>query len=235
MKIGKIAGITMLALTTGFGIDYGYRRYQEEPVDRYLLSELGKASEISSKNSNMHEFVKSLDTNYSAITNKLKISETQYKNYRDLAIGIAKEETNFGLDYSSTGKKYFPNLSKWLKKKFGRKSKILSEGITNFKISDASAPEARVLKSLGVKDITDPAQSAIATIVHLDFLKHKFPTYLNNFPFDKKEQVTINEYLVALWNGLKPSLRHIREEILADRTAKNPTGYVGRILRSIHK
>ena len=237
MKIRNIAKIALVALTVSSGVDYGYRRYQEEPVSRYVSAEIGQASNMGSKNSNMHEFVISLDKNRSGLMRELNITDAQYTNYRNLAIGIAKEETNFGLDYSSTGKKYFTTISKWMKNAFGRKSKTLSEGITNLKFDliKKDVREKRIMDTFGIKDVSEPAQSAIATIIHLDFLSKQFPTYLKNFPQKPAEQVSLNEYMLARWKGLRPGFRHIREEIISDRLTTSPISYVGKILKSIKK
>lgn len=241
MKIRKITGIALIALTAGFGTDYGYRRYQEESADKYISAQIGHAAQIDSKNANMHEFVMSLDENRLGLMKKLNLTDEQYKNYRNLAIGIAKEETNFGLNYSSTCKKYFPRTAKFFKwigsKITGSKNDKLSEGLTNFKITllKDSDEEMKELRMLGVSDITKPSQSAVATIEHIDFLSKRFPTYLKNFPQKPAEQVTLNEYILARWNGLRPSMKHVREGIIADRTAANPSTYVGRVLKFLSK
>ena len=129
MKIGKITRIALTSLTIGFTADYVYRKYQEEPVDKYISAEIGQAHKIKSKNANMHEFVMSLDENRPELMKKLNLSDEQYKNYRNLAIGIAKEETNFGLDYSSTAKKYLQGIAGFFKWAGSKIKKII---MTNF-------------------------------------------------------------------------------------------------------
>ena len=236
MKIMPIIKTISAVALLSAGSDFLYRKWQEEPVDRYVFTQNVEQLVKSSKNPNMAEFVKSLEDNKEQIKKVLKISEEQYNTYRLIAIGLAKEETNCGLDYSCTVKKYFTTICDWFN---GKKS--LSKGITNFKIDDVSVSEANILKQLGVKDISNPSESAIATIVHLNTLSKKYPKYLQNIASHSDVTLTENEYIVALWKHLhldpqdsNIEIRNVASKALKiierDRNAANPAGYVKKVL-----
>ena len=241
MVIRPIFKIAAAVTFLSAGSEGLYRVWQNEGVDKYISSTGITDLKKTSRNPQMVEFMQSLDENKPKLKSILNLSEEQYEHYRRLAIGIAKEETNFGLDYKSTAKKYCTELCRAFK------CDAMSEGLTNIKIENitkANGEEAKMLKQFGVTDITNPRMAAVATIVHIDFLKKKYVTYMQKIGCHQKMPLTPDEHLLVLWNGLRvdttdKSIRAKAESvmniILNDRNNPAPKGYVGKILHSIKK
>ena len=252
-----------ISLCVGLGIHSansrynGERRakYMSEPADLYIGAtnnpSLANIKQVS-QNPAAFGFTESLVQNESLLKKTLNLSDETFRCYRDLAIGIAKEETEFGLNGDYLFKKNNPRTSavlKWCKGIFGTQTdRTLSKGLTDFKIDVVGLREAKLHKSLGVKDIYDPSQSALATIVHMCTINQDYNNkYMKNLaPLHMEQFGTVIdplEYILARWKNLRldtsetstvkdKATENIRI-IIKDRTSDAPTSYVWRILKSI--
>ena len=240
MKVGNIikpvaAGVVGLVLIGG----YKYRQSGKTEGADAFVKMLNEDDIKKGKNDYSYEFTKSLKDNKDKIQSKIIISDENYRLFSDLAIGIAKKETNFGLDLRYPIKKFLSDLG------FNKKNNQegLSSGLTNFKVEDVGEYEKDRLRDLDALDVFDPSKSAIATIVHLNFLNDQYYVYLQNIAPYQDEPLTKEEYILARWKNLRldttsknPDIKKKAtfnmNAIIKDRTAAKPKYYVWKILES---
>ena len=234
MKIPKIVKIGALIATgiavSGEGGCIARQIYRNEPVDRFVKS-IDTGIVEPSKNFRIDNFTKSLIENKSKIQQTIDISDKDYYFYSKLAIGIAKEETLFGLGEGYCLKKNTPIIAQFFRTCAG-KTPSSSMGLTNLKIDDLGNAEKKILAQLGVtsKNIFNPEKSAIATIVHLSFLNRDYYNkYLKKVAPKQENPLTREEYITARWKGFPKYAT-----ILFDRTAKTPKDYTWKVLHSIN-
>lgn len=263
MKIKPILLYGGLTVCTTLGLRSGCGQLNEEkrcmklsePIDMYVGAtnnpSLAGLKQVSI-NPAAFNFTESLTQNETLLKNTLNISEERFDLYRDLAIGIAKEETDLGLEKWYLRKKNYPRISavlKWCSGITGTETdRTLSKGFTNFKIDAVGPKEAGILKKLGVKDIYDSSQSALATIAHICTINEDYNNkYMKRLaPYHEVQFGTVInpvEYILARWKNLrldtgntstvKDTAMENMKMIIADRTSDAPTTYVWRILKSL--
>ena len=238
LKIALAAGL----LSAPIGVGKIRQCCKTESADTFVRTlETGVIPKL--KNDTACKFMQSLIENEDKIKTVLKITDKQYKTFCDLAIGIAKEETDFGLDNSYIIKETMPSVANTVKNWVSKNK--LSEGITNFKIKSVNNQmELNALKALDVKDVFNPKQAATGTIVHLKTLYDDYQKYLKNIAPHQTEPLSSEEYILARWKGLRLNTVDKNSEIkamacenmkaiISDRTNPNPKTHVWKILRSI--
>ena len=244
------------------GIRSGYNQYNEEkvcselhePIDMYVcatnnhsLAELKKTS----INPAAYRYTESFTKNEDLLKKTLNLTGETFSTGRDLAIGIAKEETHLGLEKGYLRKKNYTGIfstAKWISGIFGtEEDRTLSRGFTNFKIGAVGKSEAEKLRKLGVKNIFDPAQSALATMVNISELNNAYNIYMKHLAPCHMEQfgtiIDPIEYVLARWKNLrldtseksivKDAAMENMKIIIADRTSETPKSYVWRILKQL--
>ncbi len=250
-KVKTFARYTFLTLSLGAAASEGSciirQKLKNEPVDKFVRAIDNSELPIISKNPLITDFTQSLVDNKSKIQSLLDISDEDYNLYSKLAIGIAKEETLFGLSEGYSWKKNVPHLVRLGKKIIPFiEDGSLSKGLTNLKIDDIGKQEKETLNRLGVsvKDIYNPEKAAIASIVHLHFLNKIYNNYQNGLAQTQQNPLTREEYLLAVWKGYrlltnseneklrKKSIRNM-ETITSDRFTQNPKDYVWKVLCAI--
>lgn len=216
-----------------------------EPVDVFVTS-LEEGEHIKSKNHKMDVFTRTLIEKEDFLKKEFNISDEKYDLYSKLAIGMAKEETLFGLGEGYYLKKSLPLACEILKPILTKKSSVLSIGLTNFKYDGISPNDKKNLKKYGVdkKTIYNPEKAAIATIYKLKQDDNKYKKYLKNIAPYHENPLFLEEYLLSLWKGYhlntndskennrKRAVRNMKS-IVGNRNAKNPKEYVWKVLDSI--
>jgi len=200
-------------------------------------------------------FYNSLKDNKEALTADLGISSEEYNKNAIMALKLSKEESQFGnsskfktlntlhrneltLDayaYTRAANEVISRLkSDFLSLKFAdmyddvqvkNTDKMVSLGMTQFKISNASEEEKALFKKYGItyennrSNIVDPEESAIATMIHIATLRKKYNTYLEAIePLkpdinDPKVQESVKNAQKLIFNNrIRPSIIYALQE-----------------------
>lgn len=167
---------------------------------------------------NAQDFVKSLETNKAQLMKDLDITNDEFDNLVNIALGIAEQETHFGgLHFLDTkGKTHFQR--RLFMKKCGEMiGKTKSVGLTQIRYNPtiANEPVAKELcKKYGINSENDyknnPQKAAIATIIVLRQKQITAQSKMwqdrlreNNAKIKNKSlQMTTDDITALMWNGM---------------------------------
>lgn len=154
-------------------------------------TEIHKPVPYSSLKTNAGKFYKAVLTNKLSLMKDLNIDEKTYDMLSSIALSISREESSYG----RSGKFFiFNNLEKsniFTKilsfiRNYKKGDGTLSIGMTQLKIDKVSDTEKELLTKYGItfgknrSNITNPENSALATIIHLNELLKGYPEYLKS-------------------------------------------------------
>lgn len=208
------------------------KNYKPQPtVDLHLPQEFSVLTRIPS--TRIGRFIKSLTVHKKSLMHELNLDERTYDMLSQVALSISREESSFG---TASKFKIYNNLEKnsIITKllSFARRVKegdgTLSLGMTRLKIDKMTDAEKEILKKYGItyggniSNITNPEQSAVATIVHLDKLLKEYPEYLRAAKTIKPDMS--NSEVLAAIERAKTLIHNDTTRPLAIRALRAPKG-----------